>query len=398
MKLRQSSFIVSLLLLFLAINFESYGFSTYQHKPCSLCFTPYFSQDKFQQYSLSYSSGSATEAFNKVGKKVPFMQQFGTEEMLKRFTDETVDRNDTTSFGLGQLSGELKIKELNLSFYRNIKNGFFIEAQTTLHDYTIDSINASFIDSEKNLSTDQISYMKDLNSKLPTKDHQTGFHDLTLFGGYSRTFHNFKHFDFIDITIKTGIITPEFNNKTKPRFLQIPFEHNRNFGYATSTALSAGLFDWLTIGCNGLATLWNPTTATIAINHTETNNNLLLTEESRAKINKGNLYAGSMFIEADHLFWGLSGMIAYSYTKNRAITITPIDSSNFPLIAARNNKTLEGWSQSSLLTQIQMDFATEDQPNAPVLTMFYALPIKGRYSVKTSVVGGSCGLQLSYKF
>ena len=87
--------------------------SVSQYAPDSFFQKPYFSQDHFANISTIFSSGYAVNAFNKNSQKVPFLQQFGNENFLERFVDPSLPRNNLTSLGTGQLSGNFQYRQFN---------------------------------------------------------------------------------------------------------------------------------------------------------------------------------------------------------------------------------------------------------------------------------------------
>ncbi len=116
MKYKKNLSICLIFLCTLAFNHTMQAIlSVSQYKPDSFIQKPYFVQDDFTNISSSFSGGFASQAFNKNGKKVPYLQQFGSEDFLKRFTDSSLAHDDTQSFGQGQLTGEFHVREIILS-------------------------------------------------------------------------------------------------------------------------------------------------------------------------------------------------------------------------------------------------------------------------------------------
>ncbi len=368
-----------------------------QYKPDSYFQKPYFQQDDFANFSAIFSGGFASQAYNQTGQKVPYLQQFGSENLLKRFTDTSLPNNDIDSFGQGQLTGEFHVREMILSAYKNMVNGFFIEGATAIQDIFIDAISVEFVDTSTPLTDDQISYLQDLQQKMPTSIERSGMFTTAVYAGFSKTFLNFTHLDFIDLTIKTGFMSPQAMSNSNTSILQLPLG-NMNFGYPVIAAASVGVLDWITVGCNASVVPWQSATKTIPMNNTLSGNNLLLSQSGVAMIQRGPLLAASLYFEADHFHQGLSGTIAYSYTKNCAYTITPIDHTQFPAALVNQSALFDSWSLGSLYMQFDIDFACEARPNAAVITIFCNIPLTGQLCPKTTIFGGSCSLQLSYIF
>lgn len=369
-----------------------------QYKPDSFFQKPYFIQDNFMNISSVFSGGFASQAYNESGHKVPYLQQFGSENLLKNFTDPSLPKNSLETFGQGLLTGEFHVRELILSSYKNMTKGFFIEGAVAIQNLLIDAISVQYVDTPIALTDDQITYLEALQQKLPVSIDQSGMFTTAYYVGYSKTYSEFEHLDFIDFTIKTGFMSPEVMSNHNTSILQLPFNQNLNFGYPIIAAASLGVLDWVTVGCNSSIIPWQSTKKMIAMNNSLSGNNLLIAQDGLATIQRGPLWAASIYLEMDHLYKGFSGTIAYNYTKNCAYTITPFDQVQFPKALVNQSHLLDSWSLGSFYLQFDMDFATEAQPNSPTITIFCNIPVAGQLCPKTNIFGGSCNLQISYIF
>lgn len=369
-----------------------------QYKPDSFLQKPSFSQDYFTNISCIFSGGSATQAYNNNGEKVPCLQQFGTENLLKKFTDSSISTTSVESFGQGELTGEFHVQELIVSCYKNMTHGLFIEGATTVQNLLLNSISIDFISTPIKLTDEQIDYLQSLQGKIPLSMSKSGMFTTACYAGYNKTFSNFTHLDFIDFIIKAGFTSPQVMSNNNTSLLQFPFVGNMNFGYPIVVAASLGVLDWLTIGCNGSITPWQSTTKTISMNNSRSRNNLLIPQSGIANIQRGPLITTGVYLEADHLYQGLSSTIAYCYTKNYAQKITPIDQLQFPINITNESNLLDTWSLGSFYIQFDVDFACETRASAPILTIFCNIPVAGHLCPKTNIFGGSCSLQLSYIF
>lgn len=369
-----------------------------QYKPDSFFQKPYFTQDNFANISFIFSGGFASQAYTNQGNKVPYLQQFGSEDLLKKFTNPLLPSDDIDSFGQGQLTGEFHVQEVIVSCYKNMNHGFFIEAATAIQALQINAISVEFIPTTAILTSEQISYLQDLQAKIPTSIDRSGMFTTAFYAGYSKIYSDFTHLDFIDLTVKTGFIAPQAMWTNNTSILQFPFNGNINFGYPIIIASSFGILDWMTIGCNGSIIPWQTTTKTIPMNNSLSDNNLLISQSGMASIERAPLFTASIYLEADHFHHGLSGTIAYCYTKNNAYTITPINQTQFPQALANRSALFDPWSLGSFYLQFDIDFACESTPSAPIITFFCNIPVAGQLCPKTSLFGGSCNLQLSYIF
>lgn len=369
-----------------------------QYAPDSFFQKPYFNETLFTNISTIFSGGYADKAFNNQSQRVPFLQQFGDEDFLKKFINPSLHRSDISSMGIGKLSGNFEYRQLIVSCYKNIFNDIFIEAATVVQDLTVNSITADFVSSQAPLTPDQISYLTNLQAILPQSINRFGMFTTAFYIGYNKTFHHFTHLDFFDILFKTGFATPECMHENNNSILQFPFNENFNFGYPVIGAISIGLLDWMTLGWNGTVEPFQPATKNIRINHTNSDNKLLVPETSLAVIHRGPLFSTSAYIEADHIISGVSGTVGYAYTKNLAYTIRPLNQTQYPMMQANQSTLFDAWSMGSMYFEFNVDFATDYKPSAPIISIFCAIPIVGELCPKTDIFGGSCNVQISYIF
>lgn len=369
-----------------------------QYKPDSFFQKPYFLQDEFNSISTIFSGGFAHQAYSHSGQKVPYLQQFGSEDLLARFTDPSLPIHDTQSMGQGLLTANFHIREMILSCYKNIQHGFFIEAATVIQDLCMNSISVTFQPSSPPLTDEQITYLQTLQHQLPSRLGQSGMFTTAFYAGYNKNYCNFKHLDFIDITVKVGFTSPQAMTNNTNNLLQFPFNENLNVGYPLIASASLGVLDWMTIGCNSSIIPWQSTTKTIAMNPMQTNNTILIAQSGVAKIQRGPLITASIYLEADHFHQGLSTVVGYTYNKNYAYTITPINQAQFPQDVVQQSPLFDAWSLGALYLQFDVDFACPSTPSAPVLSMFCSIPVAGQLCPKTNIFGGSCNLQISYIF
>jgi len=392
----------SLVLLFLCFsNITQQIFCTLtvsQYASDSFFQKPYYSEKNFENIFTNFTTGYAKNAYNTNGDRVPFLQQFGNEDFLQRFVDPTLNPDNITSLGQGQLTGDFQYRQFILSSYKNIMRHLFIEAATSIQDITVSNITAAFIAPEESLTSDQVTYLNKLNTTIPTSINRSGMFSTAFYVGYDKTLSNFKHLDFLDILIKGGVASPEWMQDNNNSIVEFPFNNNLNFGYPVIGAIAVGVLDWLTIGLNATVEPFQPAMKQIKLNNTNSENNLLLPEESMAIINRGPLLSSSAYIEIDHIAAGVSITGGYTYTKNLAYNIQPIDQTNFPANYANQTSMFNEWSLGSLYFQFDVDFSTESAPSAPVLAIFCIIPVTGELCPETNLLSGSCNFQISYAF
>ena len=369
-----------------------------QYKPESFFQKPYFDQNYFTKISCIFSGGFAEQAYTNDGTKVPYLQQFGSENLLKKFIDVSLPTNNLESFGQGKLTGQFHVREIIISAYKNMTHGFFIEAATAIQDLMVNKISIDYVEKQDNLNQEQIDYLHILQQKIPVSINRSGMFTSAFYAGYTKTYSEFNHLDFIDFTIKAGFTSPQAMSDNNNSIVQLPFNENMNFGYPMIAVASFGFLDWLTVGSNCSITPWQNATKIVPLNNNVSGNNLLVSQSGLATIGRYPLLTASVYVEFDHIYQGFSGTLAYCYTKNFAYTITPIDQTQFSKNIVNQSPLFNAWSLGSLYIQFDIDWACQSKPSAPVITIFCNIPVAGQLCPKTNIFAGSCSVQLSYIF
>lgn len=357
---------------------------------------PYFNQDDYTNISFIFAGGFANQAYTQNSAKVHFLEQFGPENLLNKFIDQSIPNFE--SFGQGQLHGEFKIHQLVASCYKNMNHGFFIEAATNIQDLRINNITLTFSPSPLHITEDQINNLEILQSKIPNSISRSGMFTTAFYTGWGKTYSDYTHLDFIDLTIKIGLMTPQAMSTNNQTILQFPFIGNLNFGYPVIATASIGLLDWITLGCHASVIPWQATTKTVAMNQVGSHNSLLIPESGIARVQRAPLFTTGLYFEADHFHQGFSATVAYSYTQSLAYRFTPIDMQRFNTTFVNQSELLQSWSIGSIYLQFDIDFATEIHPNASVISLLCNIPVGGTFCSATNMFGGSCSLQISYLF
>ena len=86
--------------------------------------------------TVSYSF--ADQAFNTDHKKVPLLQQFGSEDFLKRFIDPTLSQTNTSSWGNILLNAKARNLQYDFCCSYNITDNFFlVKTETTTENWVL---------------------------------------------------------------------------------------------------------------------------------------------------------------------------------------------------------------------------------------------------------------------
>ena len=74
--------------------------------------------------------------------------------------------------------------------------------------------------------------------------------DLTFFVGWTHNYEKTKSADFIDFTLRLGLLFPTGKTKDEDEIFSLPFGYNGHWGIPITTDIAFGLYEWLTIGAH----------------------------------------------------------------------------------------------------------------------------------------------------
>jgi len=373
------------------IQSSQYGPTTFYNKP-------YSSEPYFFDSSITFTAGQTNKAFNQNHETVPFLSQYGYEDFLNKFIDQTLSNDNITSQGHGELSGKYEFEQLQLSLYKNIHNNLFIFITTSIDNLTVKSITAKFAPTEEPLTDNQIIYLEKLRKILPEEINQSGMLTTGFYTGYKKTLESFEHLDFLQITLRVGILTPQCMYENNDSILKYPFIANITFGYPIATIVSLGVLDHLNFGLYGLIIPYQPKTLFIPINNTPSHNQLLMTEKTMGTFSPKPFLTSTFYIEAHDPLNKFIGTIAYSYMYGLNWTITPLKKTLISTDLINDTSLLAPRSSGAITFQFDYNMKNEKAPNAPMFSFFYAMDLNGMLTPKINVAGGTSNFQMSYDF
>ena len=376
---------------FQTISASQYAPNVYYAKP--------FNDDPFaSNASITFSAGYANEAYDANGNTVPFLEQYGPEDFLERFIYPELGQDNTDSAGQGKISGQYHFKQYRFSYSQNIVHQLFFGAVMVIQDITISNITPQFLPSEMPLSPDQISYLEQLDAILPKSINQAGMYNMNIYFGYSENLTHFNHINSFSGMLLVDISTPQSMSNNNESIFQFPCAANYFFGYPVVGAINVEINDLFSFGFSGLVTPFQQITKTIPVNDPTTDNHLLFSDSTQAMIHQQPFFAGTIYAALKNPDSKYTGTIAYSYSQYLHTVITPIGASEFATVYAHRSIFQSGYSLGSFVVQLDIDCTTKLNKLAPIISLFFSVPVAGEYFKKTYLFGGGCNLKISYDF
>ena len=385
------------------------GMTTNFFKPTTHVPKIRFANDTYFTVQPGYFRSAAKQSYGLHGIKGYTFQWNKPEVMLNSFTDENLAKSDTTSAGRAYIDGTVINHEFSFVCTKNIPRGFFFDVQIYQRNLVLKNINLVPLNSKfepfgsdesfQNEDVTFYNYVTDFKNKYTLfqgKERQTYSLNQTFFlAGYTKTWNHFNRIDFVDFSFKGGF-TFNFNNIKNKSILALPI-HNNN-GFCAEAASSIGIYTWLNFGAALSGKVYTSNQQQLKLNTNSIDNDFLKPEVGFAKIKQYPFISGCFYIEADHFVAGLSMLLGYSYTYQGKSKIDTGNNTTFKSIDNSTPDRYKSWKSGTLLFDIEYDFATEKNRNAPFIKLSFHKTIHGRNVMKSAAQAISCCLQFSKRF
>ena len=380
---------------------------------------PILDKDWLFNFTTIFKSGSTDEGLDYDGRHKNILNIYGPTnlktltkgvpaEILNRYPTSPINgiwsSSSAREFGKITFNGDFRVTSLNFYATQNFERGFFSGLFFQIENHKLKSI--TYKDSTRNSndlpsSITQNQWQTFINNfftniqkygvNMPNAISTKGLNQLDTYFGWTRSFTQTEHVDFVDFTGIVGIRLP-IGTEAKTAF-----NLNHNFGRSKSVIISGriavGLWNWLTVGFVLGAQVYKKRCANIPMKTDTTQCGLIKLASGAAIIDKKPLINWGIFLKAEHFYKRFSLLFAYQYTKQKETFLEPKDTTVFSYEAANSDCALRRWEMQTLNFAIDYEFATEHKKNLPRVGVFFDIPIDGNLIFKTK----QCGLGISIK-
>jgi hypothetical protein len=376
-------------------------------RPAFLFPEPRFEKPGLSSLFLYGANGHSCVSKNGCGTTVPLLDLYGPHTVQFSGIDISAPVNPflqaIAALPAGHnlsLGSEIHVFEALLDWYQNITHGFFIEAQipfrrlrfspVQLHDITSLPLrdDAAWQDFLKNFDTVIRSY------GLTRAAHtEQGLGDAGLALGWTKNYEGTEYLDFIDGTLKLGVTLPMSKQRTLKHILDIPLGYNGHTGLFIEGEASIGLYDWITVGAYGKGLFFNKIKSMERIKTDKRQQGLLLFQQDIVHESLGNIAAAGVLAKADHIIFGLSLTLGYQYNRQgKSAWFNCQTKKRYPFCDQR----LAGFNMHIFHLALEYDFATDDNPCAPVIGFIYNKPVGGTHCMLPVMTGGYLGFNIAW--
>lgn len=424
--------LVSLIGLSLSISLSAYD-NAHFYRATNLFFEPRIERDYLTSADLFLQAGSTKCARNKCNDTVPLLDVYGTADMhelaigvpckdlsnpydmiitqlslIPSRCQTGIDADKIQKkFANFSISGEFSIFEGYFSFAQNLVRGFYFHLIFPIRRLDIDNICFCDIsptdDACPNINTPIWQTFKDnidaileryCLSRCAVSDTNIG--DMTAYLGWTHSFQNTEVLDFVDTTIKVGVIIPSGQQKNEDQVFSLPFGYDGHVGVVIDGDFAFGAFDWFTLGAHFETIVFADKTKPIRLKTGQYQSGWIKLAKAESKREKGVLWQVGTYLKADHFVRGLSLLFGYSYTQKNDDELTPCDAELYCPSIVNSDEALFGWKMHTLNFWLEYDFATETSVIGPRIAAYYNYVAGGKRIFTTGVGGGNFGVDIRW--
>lgn len=360
--------------------------------------------------------GDTEDGFNSSGQKTNILNIYGPQNfrnMAENVPANVLARNpgciindlwqtSLPGFGEVEINGEVKLTEIDLRYYRNFKHGFFINLDIPIRKLYLTDVKYINLSSQALAGTANYTDWLNFITYLPENmelyginmgvDRQYHLGDIEFLLGWSQakaTGH--KHLDFWETTLKGGITIPTAPFTTDNSPLIVPSGYGV-LGFPFSFDLALGLFEWISIGMHAEGILLLDKYQLYNMKTDIEQHGQIKLASGPVHFKRGNIWQVGAFIKTDHMPWGLSVMLAYSYSTQQRTTLVLPSNSAFSNNIINSDNTLNSWRMHTINTSIEYDFAVEQEKQfLPRFKLNFDIPFGGKNVFKNMVFSSTVG-------
>jgi hypothetical protein len=312
-------------------------------------------------------------------------------------------------FAAFSINGEFNIIESNISVIQNAILGFFGQLYLPVRRITVDDICFKDIspadeESPNNTTPIWVAFKNNFEAILARYHlsaapvRETGVGDLSILIGWTNNYQETEFLDFVDTTIKFGVLAPTGKKRNEDQIFSIPLGYNGHIGVPLSADVAIGLYDWLTIAGHIDGIFFASTKRNIRLKTSPSQNGIIKLAKGEATISKGAVWTFGLSLKADHIYRGFSLLAGYSYAAQRSDTVAPCDTFLFSPSSANCDSTLQGWNMQTIHLMGEYDFTKDDSRVGGRVAGFYNVIVNGKRIFNTNMVVGNVGIDINWKF
>ncbi len=386
-----------------------------------------FSEPRFQRnlltsFDITIGGGSTDKSRDQNHDIVPLLNIFGLHSMHELGVNvpnkNLIDPRDITltqlaltpardNFATFSIDGTFSIFEADFSYIQNTYRGIFLQAYLPVRKLQIKDIEftdlspTGIIFPNKDTPIWQ-AFLRQFDgilqkyelSREPTD--RTGVGDLTFFVGWTHNYQETKTLDFVDMTLRFGVLCPTGKTKDEDEIFSLALGYNGHWGIPFVADLSLGLYDWLTLGTHLQTMFFAKRTTDVRMKTGPQQSGLIKLAKGLVEIDKGAIWNAGGYIKADHFVYGLSVILGYTFASQNRDHLCPCKPDIFIPSIVNSDEMLKGWKMHTINLFVEYDFTGPDSKFGPRIALLYNAQVGGKRVFKTNILGGNIGLDIAW--
>jgi len=403
------------------------------YSTCPMWEEPRFEKDYLGSFDVTIFTGSACEGHgveecnpicSQSQYETPLLDIYGRHNMhllgenvpgkdLTLFTDITLtnlslipSRNE---FGHLSFCGKFENWQTYFTYTQNIKRGFFFQIDLPVRSLEISCIGYRDLSPSEpeipniNNPTWQsfLTIFDDILTQynLNICDYKcTHVGDLSLLLGWTKNHEKTEVFDFVDVTIKGGVLCPTGAKRNPNKVFSLPNGYDGHWGFPFSFDIAFGAYEWLTMGVHLETIILTKKAKELRMKTALGQSGFIKLAKGCATVRPGPIVRCGLFAKADHFAAGLSFLIAYSYARKGDDRICPSNTQVFSSLIAESDEMFREWKMHTVHFKAEYDFTRENSRVGTRFGIFYNVYARGQRTFQTSTVGANVGFDVSLDF
>ncbi|MCX5924681.1 MAG: hypothetical protein NT124_00075 [Candidatus Dependentiae bacterium] len=387
--------------------------------------TRFFAEPRFEKpglisFDIEAGGGRTSTGFNKYGQKVNVLNIYGPYNMhqlgvhvplkdaahpLDQIIQDLTQLPATGNEGTLSFDGTFSTIELNATYTHNLNHGLFIQAHVPIRKLQLEPLcMTDLTPQEGSFNKNTPEWVAFLNSFEQILSRYTlsqkplnGTHagDVSIMLGWALNYQDTRVLDFVDVTLKGGVLVPTGKAKNQHELFSLPYGYNKHWGIPLSADAAIGCYEWLSIGAHLEVLPFFKRSYDLRMKTAMRQSGLIKLAHGCATVDAGTLWISGTYIKADHLCRRLSLLTGYSYAHKNADHIVPADPSIFDSFVVNSDPELQSWRMHTIHIFIEYDFTKENHVCGPRLGFFANIPVSGKRIFKSSLENVSFGLEIA---
>lgn len=393
--------------------------------------SPFFGEPRLEKNWLSTLEltafvGSTSQGKNAKTSTVPLFDLYGIYNMRvlgsgvpnKSPTNladlALINVNNTPANGCyAQLSfpGSFKVIEGIINYTQNFTHGIFGQVYIPIRNFNIRpgqfiDLSPAVTDGPTNASTPEWQqFLEQFNAILtrynlsiaPVKT--TGIGAISLELGWTHNYHQTEILDFIDTTIKTGVLLGTGTERNENCVFDISTGYDKHLGIPLTLDMSMGLYEWFTTGIHAGIIGFFDRKKDIRMKTDVAQSGMIKLAKGTANVSMGPIWDLGAFVKADHMRDILSILFGYTFARKECDTLCPLNCDGQPVFDCQivnTDQMYYGWQMNTFHFLLELDLTKENHRIGPRLGFIANANAGGKRVFSNNTYGGYLGLDLAW--